>query len=133
MSMPIRASLYCTGRALAGIALVICVCPAFAANLEFLNDTPLSYMKQRDIDSAQRAVVEALNAKADGETAQWTNSGLGNSVAIDATITPDSTVKQDNQTCRTVAVVLNAKGQSLNLHPKYCRSGSGQWALQKRN
>ncbi|MFP6562664.1 hypothetical protein WJ542_30820 [Paraburkholderia sp. B3] len=131
--MPFRASLNSAAGALTGIALAACTCSVFAANLGFLNDTPLSYMTQRDIDSAKQAVVEALNTRHDGEAAQWKNSGLGNSVAVDATITPGGTVTKDSRTCRTVAVVLNAKGQSLNLHPQYCRSGSDQWVLQKRN
>jgi surface antigen len=131
--MPSRVLPRSTGPILTAVALAAFSCPAIAANLEFLNDTPLSYMKQRDIDSAKQAVVETLNAKSDGETAQWSNSGLGNSVAVDAAITPESTVTSGGQTCRTVAVVLNAKGQSMTLHPKYCRSGSDQWVLQKRN
>jgi hypothetical protein len=32
-----------------------------------------------------------------------------------------------------VAVVLNAKGQSMTLRPQFCREGSGAWQLQKKH
>ncbi|CAD6552203.1 hypothetical protein LMG27952_05253 [Paraburkholderia hiiakae] len=114
-------------------ALLLSLPTAFAANLEFLHDTPLSYMTQKDIDSVKRAAITALNSKSDGESAHWTNEGLGNGVKIDATLTPHDTTKTGDRTCRVVDVVLNAKGQSLNLHPRYCRTGRAQWQLQKKN
>ncbi|WP_434106843.1 RT0821/Lpp0805 family surface protein [Paraburkholderia caffeinilytica] len=106
---------------------------AQAANLGFLSDTPISYMKQRDVDSIRNAVVTALNDKQDGESASWVNEGTGNSVKIDATITVASTAKDGERTCRDVGVVLNAKGQSMNLRPQFCKQGSGNWQLQKKH
>ncbi|MFM0225470.1 RT0821/Lpp0805 family surface protein [Paraburkholderia dipogonis] len=106
---------------------------AQAANLGFLNDTPISYMKQRDIESVKKAVFSALNDKQDGETANWVNEGTGNSVKIDAAITMASTAKDGDRTCRDVGVVLSAKGQSMNLRPQFCRQGSGTWQLQKKH
>ncbi|MFM0296186.1 MULTISPECIES: RT0821/Lpp0805 family surface protein [Paraburkholderia] len=106
---------------------------AHAANLGFLNDTPLSYMKQRDIDSVKKAVFSALNDKQDGETTNWVNEGTGNSVKIDAAITVASTAKDGERTCRDVGVVLNAKGQSMSLRPQFCKQGSGTWQLQKKH
>ncbi|WP_321913463.1 MULTISPECIES: hypothetical protein [unclassified Paraburkholderia] len=127
---PVRALAHAATTA---CALLLYVHSAFAANLEFLHDTPLSYMKQKDIDSVKQAAIAALNSKSDGESAQWTNEGLGNGVKIDATLTPHDTSKTGDRTCRIVDVVLNAKGQTLNLHPRYCRTGNGPWQLQKKN
>jgi surface antigen len=106
---------------------------AYAGNLGFLSDTPVAYMKQRDIDSVKKAVMSALDTKQDGEAATWVNDGTGNSVHIDATITPQSTAKQAERTCRDTTVVLNAKGQSMTLRPQFCREGSGAWQLQKKH
>jgi surface antigen len=106
---------------------------AQAANLGFLNDTPISYMKQRDIDSVKKAVFAAMNDKQDGESVNWVNEGTGNSVKIDATITITSTAKDGERTCRDLGVVLNAKGQSMNLRPQFCKEGSGNWQLQKKH
>lgn len=113
-------------------ALLFDVAAAQASNLNFLNDTPLSYVKPRDTESIKRALIEVLNTKSDGETSQWTNEGTGNSVKIDATMTPEGTTHDNNKTCRHVAVVLSAKGQSMNLRPVFCGRGKTDWALQKR-
>ncbi|WGS48829.1 hypothetical protein LFL96_13715 [Paraburkholderia sp. D15] len=130
MSMRTRALFHLTvGGLLLGGAL-----GAQAANLGFLNDTPISYMKPRDVDSIKRAVFDALNDKQDGEAANWVNEGTGNSVKIDATITVAGTAKDGERTCRDVGVVLNAKGQSMNLRPQFCKQGSsGKWQLQKKH
>jgi len=122
-------------RAFAGVTavgLLLATCGAQAANLSFLNDTPMSYMKQRDIDSVKQAVDSALNEKKDGETVDWINGGTGNSVKIEAAITLDKTTQDGDRTCRSTAVVLSAKGQSMNLRPVFCRQGSNLWKLQKR-
>lgn len=80
MSMRTRAFFHLTvGGLLPGGAI-----SAQAANLGFLNDTPLSWMKQRDVDSINAAVITALNTRQDGESADWVNEGTGNSVKIDA-------------------------------------------------
>jgi surface antigen len=106
---------------------------AQAANLGFLNDTPISYMKPRDNESIKQAVVHALNEQKDGESSTWVNEGTGNSVKIDATINIASTAHDGARTCRDLAVVLNAKGQSMNLRPQFCREGEGAWQLQKKH
>lgn len=128
MSMRTRALFHLTvGGLLLGGAI-----GAQAANLGFLNDTPISYMKQRDVDSIKGAVIGALNDKQDGESVSWVNEGTGNSVKIDATITIASTAKDGERTCRDVGVVLNAKGQSMTLRPQFCKQGSSNWQLQKK-
>jgi surface antigen len=121
MSMRTRALFHAT----VGGLLLAATVGAYAANLGFLSDTPIAYMKQRDIDSVKKAVFSALDSKQDGEA--------GNSVHIDASITPQSTAKDGDRTCREVAVVLNAKGQSMTLRPQFCREGSGAWQLQKKH
>ncbi len=106
---------------------------AQAANLGFLNDTPVTYMKQRDVDSLKAAVFDALDKKQDGETADWVNTGTGTSTRIDAQLTPNHTTKDGERTCRSVRAIVNAKGQSMNLNSQFCRQGSGKWQLQKKN
>jgi hypothetical protein len=49
--------------------------------------------------------------------------GTGNSVKIDAAMTPESTNHEGEKTCRLVSVVLSAKGQSMNLRPRFCGYG----------
>ncbi|MBC8747788.1 MULTISPECIES: hypothetical protein [Paraburkholderia] len=111
--------------------LLVAAIGAQGANLAFLNDTPITYMRQRDNDSLKHAVLSALNDRKDGESFTWVNDGTGNSVKIDATVTMDSTSTDGGRACRSLAVVLEAKGQSMNLRPNFCKEG-GAWQLQKR-
>ncbi|CAG9230590.1 conserved exported hypothetical protein [Paraburkholderia sabiae] len=129
MSMRIRAAFQLSvgGLLLAGAV------GAQAANLGFLNDTPISYMKQADNDSLKAAAFDALDKKQDGESVTWNNDGLRNSTKIEAQLTPDATSKTGDRTCRQMHVVLSAKGQSMNLNPQFCREGTGRWVLQKKH
>jgi surface antigen len=135
MPLKIRTLLRVTQFAGLALASVLLDMNAVAgtSNLGFLNNTPMAYMKQPDMDSLNSAIDSTLDSKPDGETAAWNNQGLGNSVPIDASLTPTQTSTQDQQTCRHLAVTLRAKGQSLDLHPQYCRAGKAKWQLLKRN
>lgn len=100
MSMRTRAVFHLTvGGLLPGGAI-----SAQAASLGFLNDMPLSWMKQRDVDSINAAVITGASTANDGD-----------------------------RTCRDMGVVLNAKGQSVSLRPQLCKQGSGAWQLQKKH
>jgi hypothetical protein len=129
MSMRTRVLLQLTGASL----LLASAIGAQAANLGFLNDTPITYMRQRDTDSLKSAVMSALNEQKDGASVNWVNDGLGNSVRIDAKITLAGTAEDSGRTCRDVAVELNAKGQSMHLRPQFCKQGGGAWQLQKKH
>ena len=118
---------------LAALCLLSAGPAAQAANLGFLNDTPASWMKQADYDSLTHAVRDAIANKPDGETVNWSNEGLRNPVKIDAAITPDKPETDGDKTCRAAAVAISAKGQTMNLRPRFCRVGSGAWVYQKKH
>lgn len=119
-------------RFMSVVLLLTSTAAAEASNLNFLNDTPMSYIKKKDMDSIKVALTDVLNTKKDGEATHWTNEGTGNSVQIEATMTPESTSHEGSKTCRRVTVVLLAKGQSMTLHPGFCGTGQTNWMLQKR-
>jgi hypothetical protein len=128
MSVPSR--LY---KVVIGSLLVLGTTGAHAVNLGFLSDTPISQMRQADIASIQSAVMQALDTKQDGEMVKWVNTDTRNRTRIDATITPSHTIKDEARTCRMVAIALRARGQSMNLNPQFCRSGSDNWEFQRRH
>jgi hypothetical protein len=104
---------------------------AHAANLNFLHDTPMSWMTQQDYDSLTHTVRDVVANKADGEATTWSNEGSRNPVKIDATVTPTSTERDGDKTCRNTEVVINAKGQTMTLRPRFCRTGTSAWVYQK--
>ena len=128
--MSMRASLSVVTRVLAGAACAAAMLPAHAQNnLNFLNDTPISYFSKADRASLSKAVVQARDEGKDGETTTWQSSGRG--TQIDAKLTP-STSENDGKTCREIATDITAKGQTMTLKPVYCKTAAGKWQLQKR-
>jgi len=101
---------------------------AEAANLGFLNHTPITYMKQRDLQALNNAAHSALDTKQDGESLDWNNEGAGNPVAIKGTVTPLDTNKNGERTCRKLTMVVQAKGQTQTWAPAVCKPDGGKWA-----
>jgi len=122
--------------------LQLAVCSAFliyaegsyAANLGFLMDTPISYMKERDLQQLNHAARTALDSKQDGESLDWNNDGTGNPVHVGGTITPLNTRKEGERSCRTLAIVAKAKGQTQTWAPTACKGGGAdsKWQLLKQ-
>lgn len=119
--------------AICGVSLSYAVC-SHAANLGFLMDTPISYMKDRDLQQLNGAARTALNSKQDGESLDWNNEGTGNPVHITGTITPTNTKKDGERSCRTLAIVAKAKGQTQTWSPTACKQGGqdSKWQLLKQ-
>lgn len=132
MPMQLRALTRASVLSIAASVLLVAASTASAANLGFLNDTPISYMKQRDLQALNKAAAEALDTKQDGESLDWNNKGAGNSVAINGTVTPKTTMKDGDRTCRAITLVAIAKGQTQTWTPTACKEGSGKWQLQKK-
>lgn len=105
---------------------------AQAANLGFLTNTPITYMKQRDLQALDTAAHSALDTKQDGEPLDWNNEGAGNPVAINGTITPSDTKKDGERACRKLTMVAYAKGQTQSWAPTVCKADGAKWALLKQ-
>ncbi|GAB5099504.1 RT0821/Lpp0805 family surface protein [Caballeronia sp. LP006] len=119
-------------RTLTATVLVAASASAFAANLGFLNNTPITYMKQRDLQALNRAAQTALETKKDGESLDWDNKDAGNTVPVHGTITPRETFEDAGLKCRKVEIVAIAKGQTQTWTPSACKQASGKWQLKKQ-
>jgi len=97
-------------------------------------NTPISYLKERDLQQLNRAARTALDLKQDGEALDWNNDGTGNPVHVAGTITPANTKKDGDRSCRTLAIVANAKGPTQTCSPTACKDGgpNSKWQLLKR-
>ncbi|MDR5740920.1 RT0821/Lpp0805 family surface protein [Caballeronia sp. LZ016] len=113
-------------------ALALSCASAFANNLNFLKDTPISYMKPPDRQALNRAAQQALESNKDGETTKWSNEGTGNPVHIDGTVTPRDTTSNGGDRCRQVTLVAVAKGQTQTWTPTACKSASGEWRIKRK-
>jgi surface antigen len=97
-------------------------------------DTPISYMKDRDLQQLNRAARTALDSKQDGDALDWNNEGTGNPVHIAGTITASNTKQDGERSCRTLAIVAQAKGQTQTWSPTACKQSGpdSKWQLLKR-
>jgi surface antigen len=132
--MPIhhRAFAHASVRIVAAATLVAVSAGAAAANLGFLNNTPITYMKQRDLQALNAAAQKALDTKQDGESLDWNNKGAGNPVPIDGTITPHGSFEAQGMKCRKITLVAHAKGQTQTWTPSACKHSDGTWKLLKQ-
>ncbi|WP_246217397.1 RT0821/Lpp0805 family surface protein [Paraburkholderia panacisoli] len=122
-------TVYLLPRCIVGAALLVGATFGHATNLNFLKDTPVSYMRDADRKALNSAAQVALDTKKDGESLEWSNAGTGNSVSITGTVTPQTTTKEGDRTCRTATLVAMAKGQTQSWTPKVCKQGSGPWKI----
>ncbi|BBP96837.1 hypothetical protein BSFA1_19660 [Burkholderia sp. SFA1] len=117
---------------IAAAAILAVSAQAEAANLGFLNDTPITYMKQRDLQALNNAAQVALNTKQDGESLDWDNKGAGNTVPINGTVTPENSFESNGLKCRKITLVAHAKGQTQTWTPVACKQSDGKWKLKKQ-
>lgn len=131
MSYPTRALKRISVQRIASCA-VLGSGAAQAANLGFLNNTPITYMKPRDLQALNNAAHSAPDTKQDGESLDWNNEGAGNPLAINGTITPSDTNKNGDRTRRKLTMVAHAKGQTRTWAPTVCKTDGAKWALLKQ-
>jgi surface antigen len=114
-------------------AAAMLVAPSIqAANLRFLNYTPITYLKAKDNASLHKAAGEVLDNKKDGEKVDWNNDGLGNATRVHAEISANNTTTVADKTCRDLNIVLHAKGQDQALTLQVCKAKAGKWELVKK-
>jgi hypothetical protein len=115
----------------AALVLLTGSADVFAQNLGFMHSSPITYLRTKDLASLTKTLDTALDGSADGQSTDWSNDGLGNSVPIKATLTPKDTADQNGMHCRHVAVTISAKDQDQSWLPLFCKTAQG-WKMQKR-
>ncbi len=116
----------------AGVLGCVLTMSAQAANLRFLNDTPITYLKPKDKTSLMSAVNSLLKTEKDGDAQNWTNQGLGSMTPIQAELTATDTSIDGDKTCRKLHIALHAKGQDQIMSMQVCKVKDGNWVVQKK-
>jgi surface antigen len=114
---------------LAALITVIIGCvfsiSASGFNLSFLEDSPVAYFSDEDVDLMLDTFDRAMESNKDGEMSQWSNPKSGNG----GTITVLETTTRDNQSCRKARIenqTKNSKGRSEFL---FCQATDGSWKI----
>jgi len=132
MSFQLRVARRVLPSCFVGLALVIGAASSHATNLNFLKDTPITYMRDADRKALNAAAQKALETGKDGESFKWSNAGTGNPVVIGGTVTPHDTTKEGERTCRHATLVATAKGQTQTWMPTVCKTGDGPWKILRQ-
>lgn len=107
------------------IAVLAAAAPAFAAYIDLLKDSPISYFTEEDQEIFNKTLKDTLNDGADGETRTWSNSNTGASGEMTALGTFD----RNGLTCRTLSVINNADGLSATRKFTFCKTEPGEWKI----
>lgn len=84
------------------LALGLATTPALvlALDLTFLDQAPIRFMNDADIDLMEATVTEVLDQAADGETRNWSNDDTGHSGSVKAV----KSFTEDDLDCRRVEI-----------------------------
>ena len=100
---------------------------ANAMNLRFLKDAPIAKMNSADFGLMSKAADKALTDAKDNESINWQNPETGSR----GTLTPLSTYKAHNTTCRKLKLFNEAGGVSASNEIDCCLAGDGKWKILK--
>jgi surface antigen len=97
---------------------------AFAANMQFLKNSPARYFTNEDWDIFKNAGREALDDSEDGTAVEWKNNASKNG----GVITPVATREVNGQTCRDMRISTYASnGLKRTGTYEFCKQSDGKW------
>jgi surface antigen len=100
--------------------------PAFAANLGFLGNAPISRMTKEDVDILYKTAVEVLETSRDGDGQEWENPATSAGGTLRAL---DSFTGSAGERCRHLRVNNRAGGLRNQSVVTVCKQPDGQWKL----
>jgi len=115
-------------RFLIGLAAAATACVAFAANLGFLRDAPITRLSEGELATFKAFVMKTLDEDPDGKTVEW----KAPKTPFTSTITLDRSFTDSGRQCRTVKV--NSAAHDLQMRGTYilCKVSNGDWEFRLR-
>ncbi len=115
-------------RAHALAMLVLIASDASAGNLSFLEDSPVSFFTERDVELMMAAADEALSDNSRDATRDWKNSETGNFGRMEVL---GAFKAPDGRLCKRLRVTNNAKAVESRATYSLCRSADGVWRVDQ--
>ena len=112
--------------ALAAVLISAATSAALAANLSFLDKSPISYFTPEDMDLMRTNALKALDA--DGGTAKqaWSNAKTGASGWAQVR---EQFTSSDGTPCKRLRIVNKAKGLASDATYTVCKHPERGWAM----
>ncbi len=110
---------------------------AVAAEEDFLDDVNIVTMSSGERELLRRAVIDFLQNSDDGQSGHWSNTALGNPVAIDVEFSVNHSAASDASFtatfCRQLTLILHADGKVQDLSRKVCTRKSDKFDIDVKD
>ena len=110
------------------VAVLVCAATstAFAANLGFLDQSPISYFKPEDMDLMHSNALKALDATGPTSKQSWSNAKTGASGWAQVR---EQFTTSDGTPCKRLRIVNKVKGLSSDATYTLCKHPERGWAM----
>ena len=115
-------------RFLIGLIAAGTACVAFAANLAFLRDAPITRLSEPELATFKAFVMKILDEEPDGKTVEWSAP----KTRFTSKITLDKSFTDSGRRCRTVKVDSNAHDVQMRGTYMLCKVSNGDWEFRRR-
>jgi len=125
MTSTLRYSFLVSTRALLAAVFALVAGTAMAQDLRFLAETPYSFFTKEDKAIFSKAMDEALEKAADGESKSWSNpkTNAGGELKV------LKSYEEKGLKCRTLHIANKAQGRSNAADYNFCKKATGKWAI----
>ncbi len=100
---------------------------AVAGNLNFMDNSSVSFFQGKDMDMMVNAAITALNTYKDGKKLTWKN----NSTGTWGYVIPNHTTNTNGMICRNLTIFTNAKDVTDKFTYKLCKINN-EWKMLPR-
>lgn len=94
---------------------------------EWAKRLPINQYSPEDIEILKDSMARILGSLEDGETGEWSNPETGRG----GTITPLTSVQQNDKLCRQTKFTSHSGGQKNVSEYFLCRQANGVWAVEQ--
>lgn len=95
-----------------------------AADLNFMRDTPMTYLTDADRKLQREAALSVLEHERANAVREWSNPATGASGRIEG---QGDLIADDGLRCRKIRIVAQAKGAESVFALPVCKDTKGQW------
>ena len=115
-------------RFVIGSVVVVTACTAFAANLGFLRDAPITRLSEEELATYRAFVIKTLDEDPDGKTVVW----KAPKTRFTSKLTLDKSFVDSGRRCRTVKITSETDDRQMTGSHMFCKVSNGDWEFRMR-
>lgn len=110
----------------ATVLAVTLAVPAYAVNMSFLKDAPVTRLNAEEVKVFRAFVIKTLNEGADGATAEWSAP----KTPFTSKVTPTKTFENGKLKCREAAIDSDSHDRQMRGTYTFCKGDKGDWQFK---